>query len=58
MTADDEVPQRPWSGRPDAAELEERFRRDRAGWRRRVCAARRLYDGRDEFVAPNGRWTQ
>jgi hypothetical protein len=53
------VPQlRPWSGRPDADQLEERFRRDRAGWRRRVDCARRLsYDARDEAVAPDGRWT-
>jgi hypothetical protein len=57
----DEAPQhqhRPWSGRPDAAQLEERFRRDRAGWRRRIHAARRLtHDARDELVAPDGRWT-
>jgi hypothetical protein len=54
---DDAVPNdRPWSGRPDAAILEERFRRDRAGWRRRIAHARLEYDGRDE-VAPNERWT-
>jgi hypothetical protein len=46
----------PWHGRPDAAQLEERFRRDRAGWRRRIACARQLYDGLDE-VAPSGRWT-
>jgi uncharacterized protein (DUF4415 family) len=58
--AADEIPQskRPWSGRPDAAQLEERFRRDRAGWRRRINAARRRsYDASDELVAPSGRWT-
>jgi hypothetical protein len=49
---------RPWHGRPDAAQLEERFRRDRDGWRRRIDCARRLtHDARDELVAPSGRWT-
>jgi hypothetical protein len=57
----DDVPvplEHPWHGRPDAHILEERFRRDRAGWRRRIDCARRLtYDARDEAVAPDGRWT-
>jgi hypothetical protein len=48
----------PRHGRPDAAELEARFRRDRDGWRRRIDCARRLtHDARDELVAPGGRWT-
>jgi hypothetical protein len=35
-----------------------RFRRDQAGWRRRICAARRLsYYGRDP-VAPGGGWSR
>ena len=55
----DDVPQqgRPWAGRPDVAALEERFRRDRDGWRRRIAHARRMsHDVRDD-VAPNGAWT-
>ena len=42
-------------------EKEARFRRDQAGWRRRIECARRLsYDARDELVAPfnGGKWTQ
>jgi hypothetical protein len=47
---------RPWSGRADAHTVELRFRRDRAGWIRRVDCARRLsYDAVDE-VAPSGSW--
>jgi hypothetical protein len=49
-------PNRPWSGRADAHTVELRFRRDRAGWRRRVDAARRLsFDAADE-VAPSRSW--
>jgi hypothetical protein len=57
VTPTSDIPvHRPWSGRADAHAVELRFRRDRAGWRRRVDAARRLaYDGRD-VVAPGGRW--
>jgi hypothetical protein len=55
----DELPQsRPWAQRPDAHTVELRFRRDRAGWRRRIDCARRLtHDARDELAAPAGRWT-
>lgn len=39
-------------------EEEARFRRDQAGWWKRICCARRLsYDGRDP-VAPRGRWSR
>ena len=50
---------RPWAWRTDAEDVERRFRRDRAGWRRRIECARRLsHDGADELVAPyHGRWT-
>jgi hypothetical protein len=56
----DEVPlHRPWARRPDAHEVERRFRIDRAGWRRRIaCARRTSHDGRDELVAPYGGWTR
>jgi hypothetical protein len=57
----DPVPlHRPWVRRPDAHEVERRFRRDRAGWRRRIDCARRLsHDGADPLVAPyGGRWTR
>jgi hypothetical protein len=47
---------RPWSHRPDAHQVELRFRRDQAAWRRRIHCARRLYAGVDD-VAPDGRWT-
>ena len=57
----DSVPQhRPWVRRPDAREVEIRFRRDRAGWRRRIaCARRTSHDGADP-IAPysGGRWTR
>jgi hypothetical protein len=44
---------RPLFENPDK---ERRFRADQAGWRRRICAARRLsYDVRDP-VAPTGGW--
>jgi hypothetical protein len=50
---------RPWARRPDAHDVEVRFRRDRDGWRRRIdCARRTSHDGADP-VAPycGGRWT-
>jgi hypothetical protein len=47
-------PTRPWR---DHA-TERRFQQDRAQWRRRIECARRLsYEGRDEVVAPGGRWS-
>jgi hypothetical protein len=51
---------RPWATCPDARIIECRFRRDRAGWRRRIdCARRTSHDGADP-VAPygGGRWTR
>ncbi len=56
----DDVPlHRPWSRRSDARAIERRFRIDQACWRRRIDYARRLsHDGRDELVAPYGRWTR
>jgi len=50
---------RPWARRPDAPEVERRFRRDQAGWRRRIaCARRTSHDGRDLVAPYHGRWTR
>ena len=47
---------RPWGDDPAQ---EQRVQRDKQQWKRRICAARRLsYDGRDELVAPAGRWSR
>jgi hypothetical protein len=50
---------RPWSCRPDAADVERRFRLDVAGWRSRILCARRLSHDAADPVAPyhDGRWT-